>query len=64
MKKLSEPMLHAYVDGELDAAGAAVVEQAMREDPGIAAKIAAERALRERLRQAFAPVLDEPVPGR
>lgn len=62
--KVSEQMLFAYVDGELDADQAAVVEQAMRDDPAVASAVATQRALREELRQAFAPVLDEPVPER
>lgn len=62
--KVSEEALMAYVDGELDAEGAAVVEQAMREDPALATAVAAQRDLRQRLRQAYAPVLDEPVPQR
>ena len=62
--KVSEQMLFAYVDGELDAEQAILVEQAMRDDPAVASAVAAQRALREELRQAFAPVLDEPVPER
>lgn len=62
--KVSEQMLFAYVDGELDDEEASLVEQAMREDPALASAVAAQRALREELRQAFAPVLDEPVPER
>lgn len=60
--KVSEQMLFAYVDGELDAEQATLVEQAMRDDPAVASAVAAQRALREELRQTFAPVLDEPVP--
>ncbi len=53
----------AYVDGELDARTRAAVEAAMAEDPQVAQRIAAERALRGRLRAAFDPVVDEPVPA-
>lgn len=62
--KVSNEMLMAYVDGELDAGDSARVEQAMREDADTASAVASARALRDRLRQAYAPVLDEPVPER
>ncbi len=62
--KVPEETLMAYVDGELDAEGVVAVEQAMREDATVATAVAAQRELRERLQQAFAPVLDEPVPER
>lgn len=54
----------AYVDGELDAAGVARVEAAMREDEALAATIAAQQRLRATLQSAWAPVLEEPVPER
>jgi anti-sigma factor RsiW len=60
----SEETLGAYADGELDAATRAAVETAMASDPQLAQRIAAQRALRARLEQAFAPVLSEPVPER
>ena len=37
--KVSDEMLMAYVDGELDAEGVAVVERAMREEPDVAAAL-------------------------
>ncbi|HEX4152421.1 MAG TPA: hypothetical protein VHY75_09485 [Steroidobacteraceae bacterium] len=58
----SDETLAAYVDGELDAAAAAAIEQAMRTDPGVAQRVARYRALRGRLQEAYAPELDEPVP--
>ena len=61
---LSEEKLMAYVDGELDAASRLAVEEAMRADPEVASAVARARALRDRIRQAYAPVLDEPVPAR
>lgn len=54
----------AYVDGELDAAAVARVESAMRGDPELAATVAAQQRLRARLRDAYAPVMAEPVPHR
>jgi hypothetical protein len=62
--KIAEETLMAYVDGELDAASAARVEAALVDDPELAAAIARERALRQRLRTAFDPIVEEPVPER
>lgn len=56
--------LMAYVDGECDADERARFEAAMADDPTLAAEVAAERALRVRLHDAYAPVLDEPIPAR
>ena len=56
--------LMAYVDGELDAPARAAVEAAMTADPALAQRVARQQALRARLRQAFDPVLAEPVPER
>ena len=53
----------AYVDGELDEAGRARIDEAARHDRTLAERIAAEQALRDRLRGHFAPVADEPVPS-
>ena len=61
---LSEEMLMAFADGELEASACASVEQAMREDPQIAQRVARHRALRERLQGAFAAELQQPVPAR
>ena len=61
---ISDETLMAYADGELDAAGRASVEAAMREDPEIGKRIAQHRALRETMRGAFSAVLNEPVPDR
>lgn len=60
----SDEVLMAYADDELDESTRLAVESAMAADPGIARRIAQHRALRERLRSAFDPVLDEPVPPR
>ncbi len=60
--KITDEQLMAYADGELDAAAAAEVEAAIAVDPALAATVARHRALRRRLRDAFAPALDEPVP--
>ncbi|HVS78069.1 MAG TPA: hypothetical protein VHE11_14115 [Steroidobacteraceae bacterium] len=60
----SDEVLMAYADDELDESTRTAVEAAMAADPEIARRIARHRALRERLRSAFDPVLDEPVPPK
>ena len=62
--RISEETLLAYVDGELDAAARAEVEAALQADPQLADRVAQQRALRERLRAAYDPVLAEPMPPR
>jgi hypothetical protein len=62
--RLSDEVLMAYADDELDADTRIAVESAMTKDPDIAHRIAQHRALRQRLRSAFEPVLDEPVPAK
>jgi hypothetical protein len=57
-------ILMAYADGELDAAIRAEVEEAMRDDPSIAARIAQFRQQRAKLEAAYASALEEPVPER
>lgn len=56
--------LIAYVDGELDDAEQATFSAEMAADPALAERVAQQLALRERVRAAYAPVLDEPVPER
>jgi len=56
--------LMAYADGELDPVQRAAIEQAMREDPRVAAAVERHRVLRQDVAGAFAGVLDEPVPER
>lgn len=56
-------LLMAYVDGELTPAQAAQVEAAIAADPAIADAVARQFALRRSLGEAYAPVLDEPVPA-
>jgi hypothetical protein len=61
---LTDEMLMAYADGELDAAGRAEVEEAMRADPSIERRVAQFREERRRLQAAYAKELDEPVPEK
>lgn len=61
---IPEEAIMAYADGEADPDTCATVEKAIKEDPSIALKVARHRALKARVKAAFAPVLDEPVPAR
>jgi hypothetical protein len=54
----------AYVDGELAGAERAAFDARLVHEPALATAVARERALRATLQSAYAPVLDEPVPGR
>lgn len=60
----SDETVMAYADGELDASMSAALEVAMASDPLLAQRVARQLALRARLRAAFDPVLDEPLPPR
>lgn len=57
-----DDVLMAYVDGELTPVQAKALEAAMATDPGLAAAVQRHRALRDGLRDAYAPVLEEAVP--
>lgn len=61
---ISDEILMAYADGELDAAARAAVESAMLEDPQIEKRIAAHRLLRQRVQAAYSAELSEGVPER
>ena len=58
----SDETLMAFADGELDESTRRLVEQAMRQDPAVAAKVARHKALRSKVFGAFSHTLDEPVP--
>jgi len=59
---ISDGDVHAYVDGRLPAARAALVDEALANDPALAARVAEMRAQNAALRDAFDLVLDEPIP--
>ncbi|MFC5524219.1 anti-sigma factor family protein [Rhodanobacter ginsengisoli] len=63
MNPIDDDTLQAYVDGELDAAGAARIDAALAHDDVLARRVQQARALRAQLKAAFDPVLDEPVPA-
>lgn len=64
MNPIDDDILQAYVDGALDAAEAARIDAAMAQDEALARRVRQLQALNARLRAAFDPVLDEPVPAR
>jgi hypothetical protein len=59
---VSPETLAAYVDGELDPIETARVEDALAQDPSLAAALAQHMMLSTRLAGAFDPVLAEPLP--
>ena len=61
---IDDETLMAFADGELDPAGNAAVESALRSDPELAQRVAVHRALRRRLQSAYAGELEEVVPER
>lgn len=64
MTEVSEEMLMAYVDGELDAAGRETVERALAASPTLRDEVERQRALRGTLAAYYAPVAEEEVPER
>jgi anti-sigma factor RsiW len=61
---ISDEMVAAYVDGELEDAERARIEQAIAQDAQLSQRVAQQRALRDRLRGAYNGVLHEAVPQR
>jgi anti-sigma factor RsiW len=61
---VDEAMLHAYADGQLDAAQQAVVEAWLAQHVEIAEQVRDWQAQNEALRAAFDPILEQPVPAR
>lgn len=62
--RFSDEVLMAYADNELDEKTRAAVEAALASDPELARQVAHHQRLRARLRSAFEPVIEEPVPAR
>jgi hypothetical protein len=63
-EKVSDEMLMAFVDGELEPQAAEEVARAIAAEPGLAQRADAFRTSRRLARDAFAPVMAEPVPER
>lgn len=64
MNRISEEMLVAWCDGELDEVNRRRVDRAVADDPELAARVAAHRQLRETLEGHYAPIVAEDVPDR
>ncbi len=62
-RTMDDDQVTAYVDGELDASGIGHFERRLALEPALREAVAREQRLRERLRAAYAPVLDEAVPA-
>ncbi len=61
--QVNEADLHAYVDGQLDAARRAAVESYLAASPAEAERVQAYQELNESLRSLYEPQLQEPVPA-
>jgi hypothetical protein len=61
---MDDERFFAWLDGELDASEREAVESAIAADPALAARAEAHLAMHARLKSAFSPILDEPVPDR
>lgn len=61
---IPDELVAAYVDGELEGAERARIEQAIAQDAQLAQRVAQQRALRDRLRGTYNSVLKEAVPLR
>lgn len=59
---IGDEMLIAYLDGELDEAGMARIDAALGADPALVDRLGAHAAIADRVRAAYAPALEEPVP--
>ena len=62
--EVTDAALHAYVDGQLDAAARAAVEAYLAAHPDKAAEIAHWQRQNAALATMFGPVAAEPVPQR
>ena len=61
---ITEEMLIAFADGELDPRDRETVMRAVAADPELGQKLAAHQRLRTRLSEHFEPLTEEPVPDR
>ncbi|MBC7983706.1 MAG: zf-HC2 domain-containing protein, partial [Candidatus Obscuribacterales bacterium] len=61
---ITDEMLMAYADGELDVATRAEIERAIAANSELAKQVAGHRALRIQLNNTFDSVLAEAVPAR
>ena len=64
LRPVGEDDLHAFVDKRLDPGRRTAVEAWLAAHPEAAARVAADREVRDRLRVRLAPVAEEPIPAR
>ena len=62
--KITDEMLVAFADGELDAKDREAVMRAVAADPELGQKLAAHQRLRETLTGHFAPIMEQAAPER
>ncbi len=64
LAKSEDWSLHAYADGEIAAQESRVLDERLASDPEARAKVEAWRRQKSWLKEAFDPVLNEPVPAK
>ena len=64
LARLTETDLHMYADGQLAPERVASMESALARNPALAERVAAIRAQNAALRDAFDPLLSEPISER
>jgi len=62
-RPITEDDLHAYVDGALEAARRTEIEDYLQRHPEVAQRIRGYAAQRDHLREALAPIAEEPIPA-
>lgn len=63
-RMMGEDSIQEYLHGELPRSSIATIESALREDPGLAARIRALQSQNKLLQELRTDILDEPVPER
>lgn len=61
--KVTDEMLMAYVDSELDQADARLIEEVAARDAGVAQRLERQRRTRAEIKAAYDGLIDEPVPA-
>jgi anti-sigma factor RsiW len=62
-REFGDEILMAFIDGELDEATAAEIQEALGSESELAARVALFARTRAQARRALAPMLEEPVPS-
>ncbi len=60
---VSDDELHAFVDGQLELERCAVIDDLLKREPALAARVTAWKVQRDALRQLHLGLLDEPMPA-